>query len=150
MPAYSQSQAFLDHLCAAHGRLGNLRHAVVDYLERLPPNSGLEGVAERLRELHAELVQHFRQEEEGGCLEEGVFYCPRLGQRLAELEREHDWLLGSLEELIARCSTDSSLTVSEVAEAFAEWSDALHAHARSENELVAEAFGQSLPVDECC
>jgi hypothetical protein len=150
MPGVSQSRAFVDHLCAAHGRLEHLRHSVADFLQRLPPGSSLAGAAEHLGQLHAELVDYFRQEEEGGYLEEGVFYCPRLGQRLTDLQRQHGQLVKSLEHLVAACTEGSPITPAAMLKSFSEWSECLQAHAQLENELIAEAFGQSLPVDEYC
>jgi hypothetical protein len=53
--------------------------------------------------IQTELAHHFRDEEQGGCLEEAVARCPPLSADVQKIEAQHDDLLARLSELIDRC-----------------------------------------------
>lgn len=130
------------HLRDEHRRL----HAAVEEIETFLSDSIAAGqlgkdwhirMVARLHGLRADLVHHFREEEQGGCLEEAVSRCPRLSADVRQIEREHVELLEQLDQLAgdARTAPPSSVQC-----AFDRIAQRIRAHERLENQLIREAF----------
>ncbi|TWT33107.1 hemerythrin domain-containing protein [Blastopirellula retiformator] len=56
---------------------------------------------DRVHRLRDNIVHHFREEEEGSCLDEAVARRPTLAPEAREIEREHPELLTELDGLIS-------------------------------------------------
>lgn len=142
------TNAHLNHLRAEHQRL----HKGVLELKRTfrawVDNSAQEPVADILAELsslHDELMEHFTEEEQGGCLEEAVCRCPRLADTAMRIEAEHEDILDRLRHLMVRLEAQS-LTIPEVKAIeghFQELCQEIHRHEAAENQVMTAAFGES-------
>jgi Hemerythrin HHE cation binding domain len=95
---------YFDHLMAEHRRLDELIHQTL----KAPPDWE-EGdvdwpprLVEHLTAIRQEMAHHFREEEEGGCLEEAVAHCPSLSTEVLHIEAEHNRLLADMDDLILR------------------------------------------------
>ncbi len=97
---------YVDHMVSEHRRLDQLLRrtlATVPSWEELDAEDWLPRVRSGLVAIQTELAHHFRDEEQGGCLEEAVARCPQLSADVQKIEAQHDDLLARLSELIDRC-----------------------------------------------
>jgi hypothetical protein len=132
--------AYVEHLRREHRHLGDAMRAINDEMAKQATVT-LELVNE-LKALAAELQHHFREEEEGGCIEEAVSCCPSLSPEAKRLEREHPELRSAVAEVIQRAESGASAEgQAEVRRLFADFSRRLLAHEAAENRILAEAFG---------
>ena len=99
-------------------------------------------VVEALQALRTDLAEHFAEEEDGGCLEEAVCRCPRLGPEANRIEREHPALLSELDDIIARLSRSRKALETPGSQAkFESFARKLHVHEAAENRMLEAAFG---------
>src|SRR5262245_2464176 len=100
--------AYLKHLQREHRQLNCALLEIRRQLAELARGSKVRAeVMERLEGFLSELRSHFAEEEAGGCLEEAVARCPRVGAQVKILMEEHPALARSLEELIAGINTQA-------------------------------------------
>jgi hypothetical protein len=125
-----------------------LRHARAAILGSGSPDRDVPAgqIAETIRRLRMELVHHFAEEEEGGCLDEAVSRCPRLGPDARRIEAEHQELLAKLESLLAQ-ATDGEISVQDrvaLEGAFDDFCRQMRAHEAAESDVLRQAFGANI------
>jgi hypothetical protein len=146
-------RCYVNHLIVEHRRLHSLlRQLRVEMGHCLGPDeqpsfAGVERVLTRLRD---ELEHHFAQEEGGGCLDEAVSRCPRLAGEANRIEAEHPRILADLDRLIAQSHASPPTLPNQVAlgRKFDRLCQQLREHERSENALLAQAFGVAVNGDD--
>ncbi|QDU92634.1 hemerythrin domain-containing protein [Lignipirellula cremea] len=139
------SHTWLRHLQIQHrsinDRLLRLENERIPSLEALvgrPPSLLLED----LQELRTELVQHFQQEEEGGCLEEALSRCPSLCEEVRRIEGEHPQLLQDLDQIMDSTQKQWDCEeASRVKEAFQNLAHRIRAHEAAESRILIQGFG---------
>jgi hypothetical protein len=100
--------AYVEHMRQEHRRL---EHLIQRALATIPGWEDRDGpqwmprTAEGLVAIRNELVHHFHDEEQGGCLEEAVARKPQLSCDVQRIESQHEELLERLDELIGRCES---------------------------------------------
>ncbi len=141
MDETSDNSPYVSHIRAEHSRLQEL-------LQRIKTDwqtAGAEtpSTLRSVEELRQQLVGHFREEEEGGCLEEAVCRCPSLGGEADRIKREHPRMLAELDDIIShlRAEEGQSKADSELQQRFERFMRMVHAHDQAENRLLATAFG---------
>ena len=134
MRDFQECQAFVEHLRKEHDQLHQTVSAVKRDLDAAEPRRLSEGLL-RLRQ---QLVEHFAQEERGGCLEEAVSYAPHLSTPVAEIEHEHASILMLLDQLIKRSENCGR---ADFRESFQLFVTVVQDHESAENRILQNAFG---------
>jgi hemerythrin len=147
-------QALVQHMLAQHrahdAMLCDARAAVLGC--RSPDVDARPGdIAAVLRRLRIDIARHFREEDEGGCLEEATLRVPALSAEAQRIESEHAELLALLDDLVAQAEAPRwSVRALEVFEqTFEEFYQRMRAHEAAENELLRKGFGAALDAEEC-
>src|SRR5262245_4183309 len=97
-----ENRCYINHLVAEHRRVHTMlkqtRAAIVRSVQpdNRPTFVDIVRVLERLR---GELAAHFKEEENGGCLDEAVSRCPSLSGEEHRIEGEHGEILTEIERL---------------------------------------------------
>jgi len=97
-----------------------------------------------LSTVEQELLRHFTEEEEGGCMEEAVSRCPQLADAALRLEAEHEDILRRFGTLIRQFES-STKVMRNTAELDAEFKDLcrqVHRHEAEEERILTHAFGR--------
>lgn len=100
--------AYVEHMREEHRRLEHLIQralATIPGWEDGDAPHWMPRTAEGLTAIRNELVHHFQNEEQGGCLEEAVARKPQLSCEVQRIESQHEELLERLNELIGRCES---------------------------------------------
>jgi hypothetical protein len=141
---------YVEHVLAEHQRLDQLiRRTLATCPNREEPdlNEWISRTTTSLKLIRRELAHHFREEEQGGCLEEAVARCPALSADAQALEGEHAQLLSELDWLICRCELGMNATANEVRDiqgAVEALVHKLRAHEARENRVMQRGFGVCL------
>lgn len=155
MPPFERPDpAFAGHLLAEHGelfqQLSRLRAAMDD--EAPPGCQRLREILAAIRGLRGRLAGHFRQEEEGGLLEESVARIPRLAADAALVLAEHPRLLADLDAITARFGAADDAPCADAwrgaRAAFAAFVERMQAHERAENDVVQQGYNEDLGIDD--
>jgi hypothetical protein len=148
MPDESDAfRAYVAHLGLEHKQLRDCLRQIEQQWQILntsaDPTDVLAQIRQSLNKLRADLAQHFRQEEVGGCLDEAVAHQPRFSHEVAGLIGQHSDLLGQLDRLIQGLSSFSHEDVSwsDRDVEFRHFADTLRAHEAAENRIMEECFG---------
>lgn len=158
MRTHNECESFVDHLRLEHRHLHEALRGVTAAMEAWRRASGHaergEIVLDRLLSLRDELVNHFRDEESGGCMEEAVSSCPSISLDAKAVMAEHPVLQAELDQIIGRVKSLSlpEQTVAAIEAEFRELAKRLHAHEAGENRILRNGFGsQATEMDlECC
>ena len=141
-----ENACYVNHLVAEHRRVHKMlkqtRAAIVRSVQ--PDNRpSFTNIAAVLNKLRQELSAHFREEEEGGCLEEAVTLCPSLTVEEHRIKAEHSEILAELDGLIGECEREQPTVQNQhaIQVRFDGWYQRLLAHEAAENRLVSQAFG---------
>lgn len=143
-------EAFVTMLRAEHQRLdATLRSTEEEWLRMLKLSErgvAMDELTRKVETLRDELAKHFREEEQGGCLEEAVSQNrdPAQSHELARLEHEHPWLLDDLDKVLQGLrdtAHDDVARLTEVRDAFHRFGERLRAHEAAENKVLAKGFG---------
>jgi hypothetical protein len=136
----------VEHLRVAHSHIDHsleqLQHLLANAVAWSKENPAPALLA-RLVPLREQLVHHFREEEEGGCLEEAQSRSPCLSEYVRTLQVEHAGFQTALDGMIA----EAELLVSEpnrlqsLQKSFAGFLQRLHAHEAEENRVLLFGFG---------
>jgi iron-sulfur cluster repair protein YtfE (RIC family) len=139
-------QAYVTQLRHEHERLEE-RLLQIEHLWAPPhgPPASRDQLLELLAQLElllAQLDHHFREEDEGGCLEEAASRDPKLCHRVNCLEHDHPGLLAELETLVSgvRTLTQPRPNVDELRRGYMEFARALREHEHTEDQILAEGF----------
>jgi hypothetical protein len=99
----------------------------------------------KLRALRENLGNHFRQEEEGGCLEEARSRVPCLSEDVRTLQAEHAGFLATLDALISQAEplAAESGTIQNLQASFSDFLHRLHTHESEENRILLFGFGST-------
>ena len=100
--------SYVEHMREEHRRLEHLIQralATIPGWEEGDAPQWMPRTAEGLIAIRNELMHHFHNEEQGGCLEEAVARKPQLSCEVQRLESQHEELLERLNELISRCES---------------------------------------------
>lgn len=154
MRDFHESRTYVQHLLAEHRRLHKMlqmAHVVIREAGQANTPDWQKLALRTLREVREELVHHFAEEEQGGCMEEAASHCPILSPELRRIEAEHPMLLAEVDRLIAQVADgrESAKDRVAIAHAFQELCRDLHAHEAAENELLRRGFGTNVNGDEC-
>ncbi|MCA9248754.1 MAG: hemerythrin domain-containing protein [Planctomycetales bacterium] len=134
------------HMREEHRRLDDL----LRHLEHEWPSEKQQGatltprqLAEELRALRTMIRGHFREEDEGGCIDEAVCRAPGLGHEADRLEHEHQELLCEMDEIIRTVESAQAkhTHLRSVQNRFAKFEARLHEHEAAESRLIEQAFG---------
>jgi len=144
---------YIQHLFAEHERLQQRVEAVHADLAATASNertTTMHELTHDLEQLRGDLADHFAEEEEGACLEEAVSRNPSLGPQADRVQEEHKVLLDRLEKMIHRAkSADSPIQAAkEIAPEFGKFVQTLHAHERSENQIMERGFNIDLDLED--
>ncbi|MFN0020204.1 MAG: hemerythrin domain-containing protein [Pirellulaceae bacterium] len=139
-------RTYVEHLRLEHS---HINHSLEELQQLLAnesqwnkeiPTPALPARLIQLREL---LVHHFREEEEGGCLEEAQSRSPNLSAGVRTLLAEHASLLSALDRMIAKAEVLAGqpgyLHILQVE--FRGLLQQLHAHEAEENRILLFGFG---------
>src|SRR5262245_22738680 len=137
-----EGRCYADHLMAEHRRLHSLLRQMRQAIARgVGPDEQptFEEVGRVLARLREELVQHFAEEEAGGCLDEAVCRCPRLADEAKRIAAEHPQILVQIDRLAAQTRELPPTHVNQLAiqRAFDRLYQELCAHEKAENTLLA-------------
>ncbi len=138
-------RTYVEHLRIEHSHIDHslqeLQHLLAHAAEWSKENPAPALLA-RLIHLRDQLVHHFREEEEGGCLEEAQSRSPCLSKDVRTLQAEHAGFLAALDGMIA----EGELLVSEpgrlqnLQKTFSGFLQRLHAHESEENRILLLGF----------
>lgn len=153
-PIERPDPGFAGHLLAEHGelfqQLSRLRASLAD--EAPPGCQRVREIVAGIRALRGRLAVHFRQEEEGGLLEESVARIPRLASDAALVLAEHPRLLADLDAIVARFGAADDAPCADawrgVRAAFATFVERMQAHERAENAVVQQGYNEDLGIDD--
>lgn len=153
-PIERPDPGFAGHLLAEHGelfqQLSRLRSAMAD--ESPPGCERVREIVAAIRALRGRLDVHFRQEEEGGLLEESVARIPRLSAAAADVLAEHPRLLADLDAITVRFGGTDAAPCADawrgVRVAFATFVERMQAHERAENAVVQQGYNEDLGIDD--
>jgi hypothetical protein len=141
---------YVKHLLAEHERLDHLiRRTLATFpnWEELDSTAWISRTIAGLKLIRSALTHHFRDEEQGGCLEEAVARCPALSADVQAIEAEHPQLLAELDSLIRRCGASTTCTANEAEEvqiAVQALVNKLRTHEALENRIMERGFGVCL------
>lgn len=138
MRDFQECQAFVEHLRGEHEQIHQAVASVKRDLLRVDPPCEPTTMRDHLSRLRHTLVEHFNEEEQGGCLEEAVSCAPHLSSDVAKIENEHASILKLLDQLIKR---SDDCAVQDYRESFRRFATILQAHEASENRILHTAFG---------
>jgi hypothetical protein len=145
MSNVEESQGYFVHLRLEHRKLeGVLQRIKLTWFTPDDDNqvqSQAPSLSDVLQTLRSNLAEHFAEEQEGGCLEEAVCRCPRLGPEANRIESEHTVLLAELDGLIRRSQSEVGDSQSGGQTRFDLFAARLHAHEAAENHILEVAFG---------
>lgn len=146
--------AYVEHMLAEHQRLEQLIRRTVGSVpnwEELDAQEWLPKMMSGLVAIRTELAHHFRNEEQGGCLEEAVARCPQLSAEVQRIEGEHGEILARLSDLIDRCQCRTRLTPQKAVAIEQELRQIVHelrVHERAENRIMQQGFSVSLEQED--
>jgi hypothetical protein len=119
----------------------------VDETARPTSAAGPAQVFLLLRELNAELTEHFRVEQQSGYTDALLEQQPRLEHAIARLREEHRELAQSLEALITQAAAAISLD-GGLRERIRDWVKRVRQHEIRENDLVQDAFNVDIGAED--
>jgi len=137
----------LNHWKAEHRRLNDRISQLATMLSHWKQRKEADALDQVRTELNAiddELTRHFEVEDLGGCLDDAVFRCPRLGAEAGRLKSEQTLILHSLHavqrDLQARDAAQHiEQEIEQDLEHVCDW---IHRHEADEDRLVSSAFGR--------
>ena len=147
-----ECRCYVDHLIAEHRRLHALVRQTHAAMARSigPDEQSFAEVRRVLNRLRMELVHHFAEEEDGGCLEEAVSRCPRLAPEAHLIEADHGQILSALDRLVAQFQAEPPTPTRQLAlqRDLGELCRHLREHEHAENQLLAQGFGINVNGEE--
>jgi hypothetical protein len=145
---------YVDHLLAEHRRLDQLiRRTLATFptWEETDASQWLPRMRAGLVAIRVELARHFREEEDGGCLEEAVARNPQISAEVERIVAQHGDLLADLDGLICRCQAAGPLSVQQMQTMEAEVRElvrAVRSHEARENRILERGFSVCLEGED--
>lgn len=139
-------RTYAEHLRIEHSHidrsLEQLQHLIANTAQWSQENPAPALLA-HLVQLREQLAHHFREEEEGGCLEEAQSRSPCLAEDVQKLQAEHAGFLKKLDGLIAGAEVLARhpAELTSLQTAFSGFLSELHAHEAEENRILLFGFG---------
>ena len=139
-------RTYAEHLRIEHSHidrsLEELQHLIANSAQWNKENPAPALLA-RLVQLREQLTHHFREEEEGGCMEEAQSQSPSLIEDVQKLQAEHAGFLKTLDSLIAEAEllTKQPSDLQPLQTTFSGFLHQLHAHEAEENRILLFGFG---------
>jgi hypothetical protein len=130
---WDRCQGYVRHMDEEHKRLNKELRRLHDELQS---GAARPAILADLEALRRDLAAHFREEEDGGCLEEAVSRCPSLAHEVRMIEAEHRELLAQLDAIVARQRQYGTIAPTDV-ERFA---TALDRHEAAEDHVIQHGF----------
>jgi hypothetical protein len=146
MNGHDDCRTYVEHLQIEHSHIDHsleeLQHLLANSIERSQANPA-QALLVQLIQLRERLFHHFREEEEGGCLEEAQSRSPCLSEDVRTLQSEHPGFLTDLDGLIteAELLAKRSNGLRDLQKAFGGFMRRLHAHEAEENRILLFGFG---------
>jgi len=140
---------YFEHLLAEHRRLNQLIHQTLKALPEWEVG-GLEWpprLIENLTAIRQEMARHFREEAQGGCLEEAVAHCPSLSTEVLHIEAEHGRLLADIDDLILKTKRIQQPTPRDahaLGQELRAVVNALRAHEAQETRVIERGFSRHM------
>jgi hypothetical protein len=145
------SLAYTNHLHREHERLKRMLCEIDHEFARLIPYGQFAAarveLAQRMHDLRNELLRHFSEEEDGGCLEEAITCCPSLGAQGSSILKEHALFRQMLDNLVEQ-ARDVDVSSARLQCNYQQFAEELRAHERAETRLLQMAFGESAECDD--
>ena len=139
-------RTYAEHLRIEHSHidrsLEELQHLIANTAQWSRENPAPALVA-GLVQLREQLAHHFREEEEGGCMEEAQSRSPSLLEDVQTLQAEHAGFLKTLDGLIAEAEllAKQPTDLQPLQTTFSGFLHQLHAHEAEENRILLFSFG---------
>ncbi len=153
MRDYEECRTYIDYLANEHRRVNEmLRRAqqMFPNWEEVDVGPWVQRIVHQWWKIRDEIANHFRSEEEGGCLEEAVSRCPCLAQEVAEVMAQHPFLLAKLDSLIHRAARQATPTADwalAIEFQFRKVARDIRDHEERENRIIQQGFSFSLNDD---
>lgn len=139
-------RTYAEHLRIEHSHidrsLEELQHLIANTAQWSKENPAPALLA-GLVQLREQLAHHFREEEEGGCMEEAQSRSPSLLEDVRTLQAEHAGFLKTLDGLIAEAEllAKQPTDLQPLQTTFSGFLHQLHAHEAEENRILLFGFG---------
>jgi len=144
---YDECKTYVEHLRIEHSHidrsLEELQHLFGEAAHEKTRILLAEELLAKLLQLREQLTHHFREEEEGGCLEEAQSRSPSLSEDVRELQGQHAGFLQTLDGLIAEAQTLVARPneLEKLRGSFGSFLQQLHTHESEENRILLFGFG---------
>jgi ABC-type phosphate transport system auxiliary subunit len=151
MNGNQECEAYAEHLQAEHRELHQRLRAMQAELNNVADKLIDEALLARMldggEQLRSDLMHHFDEEENGGCMEYAVSRVPALSPEARDLEHEHPQIIAQLDRLLMnlRKARPNEMLVAAVKEQFDAIVVRLLAHEARENRLIERGF--NMPLD---
>jgi len=139
-------RTYVEHLRIEHSHIDHsleeLQHLLAN-AARWSIENPAPALLARLVQLREQLVHHFREEEEGGCMEEAQSRSPSLSEDVRTLQAEHAGFLMALDGMIAKAEllVHQPNDLQGLQLTFKDFLRQLHAHEMEENRILLFGFG---------
>ena len=139
-------RTYVEHLRIEHSHidqsLEQLQHLLGNAVNWSKENPAPALLA-RLLQFREQLALHFREEEEGGCMEEARSLSPCLSEDVETLQAQHAGFLAILDSLIAETEVLAKRPngLPALQQSFHSFLQQLHAHEAEENRILLFGFG---------
>jgi hemerythrin len=130
---WDRCQGYMRHLDEQHKQLNQELRRLHDAMQS---GAARPAILSDLEALRRDLAAHFREEEDGGCLEEAVSRCASLAHDVRMIESEHRELLAQLDAMLARLRRAGTIASNDI-ERFAA---ALYCHEAAEDHVVQHVY----------
>ena len=136
-------RAYATHLRNDHQAIQEAAHSILQHVA-----AGEQALAvQELQHFRQMLEQHFREEEQGGCLEEAVARSPYLGEECQRLEKEHPALLHRYDAILHRARMPFAGNLAFLEE-FREFVTLLVAHEAAEDRVLQHGFQEATAPED--
>ncbi len=150
----TQTRTAYEKILAEHEELRRILDGLLEFLHLPRPDLGAEeahpwaeSLARRLLDLHDKLYPHFREEEEGGMMQELKRRFPWACTAVERLQGEHKTLLGDLRQLLSastRYAEGESPRDPRLRQRVQRLIAQLHDHEQAETRLLLQLQGDDL------
>lgn len=148
MRDFDDCRPYVEHLRLEHEHLHDVLRRLQSQLSELcrceqQRQAQVQGFVTSLCDLRAELMRHFAEEEEGGCLEEAESRSPSVAAEVKRVRAEHAMLRKEMDRLAdsATALLDAPRGLASIYEDFVKLAAAIRNHEAAENRILLYGFG---------